>query len=331
MRFASFTGGLLVVLLAASAPAKTIVVAADGSGDFKTVPEAVAQAPDQGADTTTIHIKPGRYAGPIVVPVTKTHLTFEGDDAASTILSWDGNQQGQIPPGSDKTNPGVQIKADDFTAKQVTFENISGDHGQALAMRTDGDRIVFLHCRFIGWQDTLRVETGRSYFQDCYIAGRTDFIYGSGTVWFENCEIHSRNGGYITAANTPKDHPFGYVFNHCRLTGDDIPWDPASTNPATTQRAKVTHGTYLGRPWRPFACVVYLNCEMGDHIRPAGWDNWRNPDNEKTARYSEFNSTGPGANPQKRVAWAKQLTKEDADKITLSAVLGGSDQWNPAK
>jgi pectinesterase len=321
----------LVLLVSRFAAARTIVVAADGSGDCKTVQEAVAQAPDNGVEQTIIHIKPGTYTGPMIVPATKPHLAFEGDDAATTILTWNRNQQEAIPDGSDKTNPGVQIKASDFTAKQITFENVSGDHGQALALRGDGDRITFTHCRFIGWQDTLMINGGRYFFRDCYIAGRVDFIYGSATAWFEDCEIHSRDGGHVTAASTPQDHPFGFVFNHCKLTGDDIAWDPATTNPATTQRAKKTPGADLGRPWRPYASVTFLNCEMGDHIRPYGWNNWRNPANEKTARYSEYNSAGPGANPDKRLAWTKQLTKEEADKITPQAVLGGEDQWNPVR
>lgn len=320
-----------VIAVASVAPAKTIVVAGDGSGDFKTVQEAVASVPDNNPDADVIHIKPGTYMGPVVVPVTKPHLTFEGEDAAGTIISWNRNQQEPIPPGSDKTNPGVQIKPDDFTARQITFQNVSGDHGQALALRADGDRERFINCRFIGWQDTLMINGGRDYFQDCYIAGRVDFIYGSATAWFENCEIHSRNGGHVTAASTPQDHPFGFVFDHCKLTGDEIPWDPATTNPATTQKARKTPGADLGRPWRPYASVTYLNCEMGDHIRPYGWNNWRNPANEKTARYSEYNTTGPGANPDKRLPWTRQLTKEEADKITLQAVLGGNDQWDPTK
>jgi pectinesterase len=174
------------------------------------------------------------------------------------------------------------------------------------------------------------VNNGRQYFKDCYIAGRVDFIYGSATAVFDRCEIHSRNGGHVTAASTPQLRSFGFVFLSCKLTGDDVPWDAAATNPATTEPAqKPNKMADLGRPWRPNAAVAYINCEMGDHIKPAGWDNWRNPNNEKTARYVEYNSTGPGANPDKRVAWAKQLSKEEAEKYTVATVLGGNDHWDP--
>ena len=173
------------------------------------------------------------------------------------------------------------------------------------------------------------VNNGRQNFTNCYIAGRVDFIYGSGTAVFDHCEIHSRNGGHITAASTPADHPFGFVFIYCHLTGDSQPWiNP--TNPVTGAAPNKAYAD-LGRPWRPTASVTYLNCEMDDHIKPAGWNNWGKVANEATARYAEYNSTGPGANPEKRVQWAKQLTNDLAEKITVESVLGGSDAWNPAQ
>jgi len=309
------------------AEAKTITVGADG--DFKTVQEAIAAAPDSSQDETTIRIKEGTYTGPFIIDKKKTHLHLLGDGSEKTILTWDRNVNDPKPEGGDGFNPGMYLKADDFTAENLTIQNTSGDHGQALAMKADSDRVIMKNVHLVGWQDTLMINNGRYYFTDCYIAGRVDFIYGSATAWFENCEIHSRNGGHVTAASTPEDHPFGYVFNNCKLTGDKIPFDPATTNPATTQKAKVTPRADLGRPWRAFASVTYLNCEMGDHIAPTGWNNWGKAANEKTARYSEYNTTGPGANPGKRVAWAKQLTADDAAKITVESVLGGKDNWNP--
>jgi pectinesterase len=311
------------------AGAKTIVVADDGSGDFKTVQEAVNASPDDSADRTIIHIKPGTYYGQIIVPKTKANLTFEGEDAQTTKITWDRNVQEPIPEGADKFNPGIQIKATDFHADQLTIENTSGDHGQALALRIDADRATITNCRIIAWQDTLMINNGRDYFKDCYIAGRVDFIYGPATGWFENCEIHSRNGGHVTAASTPQDHPFGFVFNHCKLTGDANPWQPPTTGPLSTRPVKVTPKADLGRPWRPYGSVTFLNCEMGDHITPKGWNNWGKVENEKTARYAEYNTTGDGANPDSRVKWSKQLDKDAAEKITIEAVLGGDDGWKP--
>lgn len=227
---------------------------------------------------------------------------------------------------------GTLILADDFSADGITFQNTSGDHGQALALRIDGDRAIIHNCRMLGWQDTLMVNDGRQYFKDCYIEGRVDFIYGSGTSIFDHCEIHSKNGGYVTAASTPRDHPFGFVFLECRLTGNAIPWNPATTNPAATLPAKAPRKlAMLGRPWRPYAAVAFIHCEMGDHIRSTGWNNWQKESNERTARYCEYNSFGPGANPDARAKWAKQLTKQEAEGYTIAHILGGSDGWDPAR
>jgi pectinesterase len=311
------------------AGAKTITVAADGSGEFKTLQEAVAAAAEKSPERTVIHLKPGTYQGPLIVPRNKPRVTIQGDDADATIITYDRNVYEPIPPGVDKFNPAVQVVGDDFCAENVTFRNTSGDHGQALALRVDGDRAAFRNCRMLGWQDTLMVNNGRQYFNDCFIEGRVDFIYGSGTAVFDHCHVHSKNGGYVTAASTPQDHPHGFVFLNCKLTGDDIPWEgsPAS-QPAKPQKPNKL--AYLGRPWRPYGSVTYLNCEMGDQIRPEGWHNWGKPENEKTARHAEYNSTGPGANPEKRVPWSRQLTREEAEKITVRTVLGSSDGWNPS-
>jgi len=308
---------------------KTITVAADGSGNMRTVQDALAAAPAHSADRTVIHIVPGTYTGPFVVPRDKPNITLEGTDAATTILTWDRNVFDPIPPGDDAFNPGLQVVADNFQAAHLTIQNTSGNHGQALAVRADGNRELFVDCRITGWQDTLMINNGRDYFQECFIAGRVDFIYGSATAWFADCEIHSRNGGHVTAASTPRDHPYGFVFMTCRLTGDAIAWDPASTNPSTTRKDKLTPMADLGRPWRPYASVTYINCEMGEHIKPEGWNNWRKTSNESTARYSEYHSTGPGAAPDKRFAWTHQLTDDQARLITLQTVLGGADHWDP--
>src|SRR6266404_1180700 len=174
--------------------------------------------------------------------------------------------------------PSTIIDADDFTVENITFENSAGPVGQALALRVDGDRVVFRNCRFLGWQDTILLNHGRQYFEGCYIAGHVDFIFGGATAFFERCHIHCLKDGYITAASTPDNQPFGFVFSNCEITGES-----GSVR------------TYLGRPWRPFASVVFLNTEMSATVRPVGWNNWSQPEREKTARYAEFNSTGPGA------------------------------------
>lgn len=303
------------------------MVSADGSGPHTNLQSAIAAAPDNGTDTFTILIKPGTYAGQFIVPKGKNHLKFIGEETENTILTGALNQN-ESPTGGRPVynNASVVVLGDDFHAEKITFQNTSGDHGQALSMRADGDREVFNHCRFLGWQDTLLVNNGRDYFTNCYVEGRVDFIYGSATAIFDRCEIRSKNGGHITAANTPKERAFGFVFMDCKLTGDPQPWISPEGIPANTNSLPMAD---LGRPWRPYASVTYLNCELGDHIKPEGWNNWRNVTNELTARFGEYRSTGPGANPEARFKWTRQLTDDEAKAYTVEKILGGEDNWKP--
>ncbi len=308
--------------------ANVITVAADGSGQFKTLQEAIAAVPDNSAERTIIRIKPGTYQGQHLLERGKNKVTLQGDDASTTILTINTNVYEAERADPRYKGIGVMVLADDFHADQLTFQNTAGDRGQALALRIDGDRAVVTNSRLLGWQDTLMLNNGRHYFRDCYVEGRVDFIYGSGTSVFERCEIKSKNGGYVTAASTPQDRPFGFVFINSRLTGDPAPWvDPSGATPKKVQNGPAQ--AYLGRPWRPYGAVAFIDSEMGAHIKPEGWHNWGKPAQEQTARYVEYNSSGAGAAPGKRVPWARQLTKKQAERMTVAAILGGSDGWNP--
>jgi len=322
--------GIFILTLTASlavCAAKTVTVAADGSGDFKTVNAAIAAIPDGASERTVLHIKPGTYAEQVFIAKNKGPISFVGDDPKTTIITYDRNvfePQSQGVPVKYK-GIGTIVLSNDFWAKNITFQNSSGDHGQALALRIDGDRAIVTDSRLLAWQDTLRVEKGRSYFANDYIEGRVDFIYGSGTAVFWACQMHSKDGGFVTAASTPQDHPYGFVFFNCKLTGDPNPW-PGS---ATTKPARSSLEADLGRPWRPYAAVTYYRCEMGNHISAKGYNNWGNAKNETTARYREYDCTGPGADRSKRVSWAKELTDSEASQYTLANILGGTDNWNP--
>ena len=267
------------------------------------------------ASPVVIHIKPGIYKELIYLQREKRFFHLIGEDAEKTILTFDlhANMIGADgKPITTFRTPSTVIDADDVTAENLTFENSAGPVGQALAIRVDGDRVAFRKCRFLGWQDTVLLNRGRQYFEDCYIAGHVDFIFGAATAFFERCHIHCLKSGYITAASTYDYQPFGFVFSNCKITGES---------------ADVK--TYLGRPWRDFSNVIYLHTEMSGVVRPEGWQNWNLPAREKTARYSEYRSTGPGANPKARVAWSHQLTTAQAKAITIKRVLGGADGWNP--
>jgi len=294
-----------------------LTVAADGSGQFKTVQEAINAVPQTTRfdSPAIIHIKAGVYKELIYVQHEKRFVHLVGEDAEKTVITYNLNAKmigvdGQ-PIGTFRT-PTAVIDADDFTVENITFENSAGPVGQALAIRVDGDRVVFRNCRFLGWQDTIFIDRGRQYFENCYITGHVDFIFGAASAWFENCHIHVLKDGYITAASTPPQQRFGFVFSHSKIT-------------AETPAVK----TYLGRPWRPYAATIFLNTDMSDVIRPEGWNNWNQPDREKTSRYAEFGSTGAGAKPNERVKWAAQLKESEAKTITLQRVLGGDDNWNP--
>ena len=316
----SFVTGVISFLAASSGSpllAQTeLVVAADGSARYKTVQEAVMAVPAGSAtNPVIIRIKPGVYKELIYVQREKRFFKLIGENAEKTVLTYDLNanligKDGK-PIGTFRT-PSTMIDADDFTAENITFENSAGPVGQALAIRVDGDRVVFRNCRFLGWQDTILLNRGRHYFEDCYIAGHVDFIFGGATAFFERCHIHCLRDGYITAASTPDNQRFGFVFSNCKITGE---------SPGVK--------TYLGRPWRAFSSVIYLNTQMSEVVRPVGWHNWNFPEREKTSRYAEFNSRGPGAKPQERVPWSRQLTKSEAKAITVRNVLAGSDGWNP--
>ncbi len=293
-----------------------LVVTPDGSGQFKTVQEAIMAVPSGSSNNpVVIHIKPGVYKELIYIQREKRFFKLVGENPTNTILTFNlyagiTNAEGK-PIGTFKT-PSTTIDADDFIAENLTFENSAGPVGQALAIRIDGDRAGFRNCRFLGWQDTILLNRGRQYFENCYICGHVDFIFGAATAWFEKCRINCLRDGYITAASTPVDQPFGYVFSNCKITGD-----------------KPGVKTVLGRPWRIYASTIFLNTEMSDVVRPEGWNDWKKPEAHQTARYAEFNSTGAGASPTNRPGWTKRLTAAEAQKITVEKVLGGSDGWNP--
>jgi pectinesterase len=306
------------------AEAKTITVGAAGA-DFTSVQQAVDAAPQNSAETVVIEIQPGTYKGRVEVPKSKPKLTFRGAgaDASKTIITNDWNasfvRPGTTQPVGTSGSAATIVAADDLSAENLTFENSAGETGQAVALRFTGDRGKFVNCRFLGWQDTLYVDGGRAYFKDCYVEGRVDFIFGGSAAVFEKCTIHSKNGGYVTAARTPPEQKFGYVFLDCTLTGDPVP-------------------TYLGRPWQwdrgRRAHVAFIRCKMGPHVRPEGWNQWDRPNNPNTrpaenTRYFEFVSTDLEGKPldvSKRVPWSHQLTEEQAAAYTLKNVLA---DWSP--
>lgn len=302
---------LVVAGGSAASAACEIRVAADGSGDTKTVREAIEKVPTGNKSRCVIRIKPGVYTEQVRVPADKPFISFIGEDAKTTKLTFSISNQ---EAGSTSAAYATYVGGHDFYAENITFENSFGTGSQAVAVLVEADRAVFNKCRFLGWQDTLYAKNGRQYYVDSYIEGHVDYIFGQAAAVFENCHIHSKGDGYIAAPmRFAANEPAGFVFIKTRLTSENT-----------------TKGVYLGRPWRDFGRTVFINTTMDADIRPEGWHHWE-PHREKTAFLGEYGSTGKGANSDARVAWAQKLDDSQVKQFSVEYFLGGRDGWDPYK
>jgi len=297
----------------------TIVVSRDGTGQFRNVAEAIEVCRAFMEYHKVIYIKKGTYKEKLVIPQWLTNIELCGEDRDNTIITWDDHANIFYPAtgkgmGTFRTYT-LKVQGSKIKIKNLTIENNSARLGQAVSLHTEGDRLTFVNCRFLGHQDTIYTGNGKTrlFFKNCYIEGTTDFIFGPSTAWFEQCDIFCKSNSYITAASTPQDVPYGYIFSNCRITCD-------------TNVQKV----YLGRPWRDYGYTLFMNCELPRQIRPEGWHHWKK-EREQTARYMEYNNRGEGAVTDNRVAWSRQLTKKEAQKITVDAVFSINDSWTPGE
>lgn len=319
---ARVVAGLLVDAMAEVVPALApyvrhydFVVAKDGSGDFFTVQEAINAVPDfRKEGRTTIYIRKGVYKEKLIIPASKINVSLIGAEGA--VISGDDYASKPNRFGENMSTSGsasCYIYAPDLICENLTFENTAGRVGQAVACFVAGDRVIFRNCCFLGNQDTLYNfgKHCRQYFEDCYIEGTVDFIFGSSTAVFNRCVVHSLSKGYLTAPSTPQDEAYGYVFIDCRLTAADG-----------------VEKVYLARPWRPYAKSVFIHCEMGGHILPVGWHNWNKKDAEKTIFFAEYENTGAGAATKKeRAKFGHQL--KNLKGYSIEEILAGEDGWNP--
>ncbi len=279
--------------------AQTIVVAQDGSGDYKTIGEALKKLRGDVEEPVRIYIKDGVYKEKLLVNNTLKNVTLEGESRKGTVIS--NGDYAQLNNMGTSGSYTLRVDGDDITIKNMTIENTAGPVGQAVALHTTGDKIHVIDCDILGNQDTLYAtgHNSRALFDNCYIEGTVDFIFGAATALFRNCHLHALRDGYLTAASTPKENLVGYVFDKCKVTA--------------APEAKNVH---LGRPWRPYASTFFINCELPEQINPKGWHNWGKEENEKTARYGEYKSTGAGAKDKERVGWKKTLNALDAAELT---------------
>jgi pectinesterase len=292
----------------------TAVVAKDGSGNFTSIQEAMARigtgSPGRPA---TIYVRPGVYRELVYAQREKRYVRLVGEDPAGTVVVY-GLHAGMTgldgrPIGTFRT-PTFHLDADDFTVEGLTIRNDAGPIGQAVAIAVHGDRVSFRNCRFQGHQDTVFLDRGRHYFVGCTLEGTTDFVFGGATAWFQDCDLQALTSSYLTAASTPPEAAFGFVFDRCRV------------------RVAAGERSYLGRPWRDHAATLFMRSELGAGIRPEGWSNWDKPWRESTSRFLEYRNTGAGADRSARVSWSRELTSTEADGITPVKVLGG---WDPTR
>lgn len=297
----------LLLLMSVARAGPSFVVAKDGSGDFETIQGAIDAMKSFPPERITISVKNGRYHEKVVVHEWNTRLTIVGEDEADTVITFD-DYFDRIGRGRNSTffTPTMQVNADDFVARNLTIENTAGAVGQAVALAVNANRAVFRNVRLLGNQDTLYVtgEGHRVFFDECYIEGTTDFIFGGASSVFRDCTIHSKAESYVTAASTPEHAEFGLVFIGATLT--------ASAD---------VKAAYLGRPWRQYAQTVFIDSTMGKHILPAGWHNWDKPQAECTSFYAEYNSSGPGGDPTGRAAWSRQLSDREAARFDIERLL----------
>ena len=297
-----------------------LTVAQDGSGDFRTIQEAIQACRDLGEKRVKIHIRKGIYREKLIIPSWKTNLSLIGEHRDSVIITGNDHTGKPVPGGRDMhgldkfqtyTSHTVLVEGNGTLLENLTIENTAGRVGQAVALHVEGDEVIVRNCRILGNQDTLYAASSnsRQYYTGCYIEGTTDFIFGEATCVFERCEIRSLSDSYITAAATRQDRSHGFVFLDCRLTA-----------------ARDVKRVYLGRPWRPYARTVFIRTVMGDHILPEGWHHWPGdvmfPEKEKTTYYAEYGSRGPGGDMSRRVSWSKKLTKAELKAYSPEKVLG---------
>tara|TARA_R110000868_G_scaffold86601_4_gene242866 strand:- start:186 stop:1181 length:996 start_codon:yes stop_codon:yes gene_type:complete len=297
-----------------------ITVALDGTGDFKSIQEAINATNNTIDEIITIYIKNGVYKEKIQISETKHHIKLVGENRENTIITFD-DYSGKIDAVTNEkigtsTSYTMLVNGNNIEIHNLTIENSTCNVGQAVALHVIGNQFFITNSNIFGCQDTLYATGTNSnqLYLNCTITGTTDFIFGAATAVFKDCIIISKKNSYITAASTPENSEFGYVFLNCNLIA----------NPEVSE-------TFLGRPWRPYAQTVFIKCNLGSHIIPEGWNAWedaRFPNKDKTAFYAEYKNKGKGAISTQRVPWSRQLTVKEAKKYTIKTIFKNCSNWS---
>ncbi|XP_058745631.1 probable pectinesterase 29 [Vicia villosa] len=291
---------------------KTITVSQSGKANFKTIQSAIDSVPAGNSQWIHIQISSGVYKERVLIPKNKPCIYLEGAGSKSTRLEWGSHE-----------NATLDIKASNTAVKGITFTNTLNspvlsdvvDVVPAKAAKIHADKCAFYSCSFFGVQDTINDDDGRHYYNNCYIQGATDFIYGNGQSLFEACTIYFSTGksslhqnGVITAQyrDSPND-PSGFVFKNCSISGTG-------------------YMTELGRAMGAYARVIIANSYLSDVVSPEGWSPLAYVGHEKNLTFVEEGCTGPGADKSKRVKWMKSLSGPELDKF-LSISFVDQEGW----
>jgi pectinesterase len=314
----------------AMAQQRALLVAADGTGQFRTVQEAVDSA---SGGHVRIDIKPGEYRQVVNIAANGIELRGLGNRPEDVVLVFDNTHASTGGTGKSAT---VTVTGDDFVAENLTVANDfearharSEEGSQAVALHVTGDREVFRHVRLLGYQDTLYADSktchgaddpgpcraSRQYFSDCYIAGHVDFIFGDAKAVFSRCEIHAMAHSMVTITAQSRLRPSedsGYVFRDCTVTADAGAGD-----------------IYLGRPWRDYSTVIFINTRFVAPLDSKGWMEWAG--RLKTSDYAEYGSTGHGGDVSQRLAPGRVLAAGELGRYSTREWLRGADGWNPVR
>lgn len=287
----------------------------DGGGDFTTVRAAVDSVPNRNSRRVVIQIAAGVYEEKVFVPKSKPFITFQGAGKDVTTIVWHDTQ---ADVGTTQDSATVGVNSQGFIAKGIAFQNSATAPGpgavgaQAVALKISGDQAAFYDCNFLGAQDTLFDDHGRHYFENCFIQGSIDFIFGDGQSFYKGCQLHALavSPGSLTAQKrSSAGESTGFSFVQCTVTGSGM--------------------MYLGRAWGAYSRVVFSYTYIADIIIPQGWNNWGISDRENTVFYGQYKCSGPGANENGRAAWSHELTDDEAAPfLSLDFIDGAS--WLPA-
>jgi pectinesterase len=306
----------------------------EGTTEFPTIQMAMDHHPFAGIGRdgkpgrVFIEIAPGVYHERVIVTQNHSNITLVGmgKTPADVVVT---NSLNAKQAGGTFFTETVEINGTGFEADNVSFENTAGNTGQAVAAAVRADKAVFKHCRFLGHQDTLFADYGRQHYVDSYIEGGVDFIFGNATAVFDHSEIHANGPGYLTAqSRTSPEQTTGYVIIDSKVTSGIEAGDGAG--PAAPARDTISRDTIsLGRPWRPYSRVVYIDTELPADVVPEGWSAWGKTPGTPLAFYAEYRDSGPGANVAARAMWSHQLAARQAAQFRPRVFLAGKDGWDP--